>query len=125
MAKATRYFRAKTNSFFTPLKEKENKKQALFRKKNEACFVYNESISIAFSRAFAKNFDCRTYVRRRSFFTKNNFVSLALYQLEDFVFKLTPTPVGVFVFIWSLLRDHERPISSFCFPFRVVIPYFF
>ena len=51
-------------------------------------FIYKELISFVFSRAFAKNFDCRTYVRRRSFFTKNNFVSLALYQLEDFVFKL-------------------------------------
>ena len=43
--------------------------------------LYKELISFVFSRAFAKNFDCRTYVRRRSFFTKNNFVSLALFLI--------------------------------------------
>ncbi len=47
--------------------------------KREALFTYIRNLNfIIFSSTFTKNFDCRRFLRRRSFFVKNNFVSLPL-----------------------------------------------
>ena len=59
------------------------KKNSASRKIGKQSYFFIRYLNfIVFSRALKKNFDCPTLVGRRSFFFKNNFVSLGLSGLQ-------------------------------------------
>ena len=73
---------------------------------------YKELLNfIVFSRILKKNFDCCTFVQRRSFFSKNSLIYLGLFQFADFVCK----PKGASI---------TKHLSSLCL-FLFLYVYFF
>ena len=65
------------------LERKIIKKNSASRKIGKQSYFFIRYLNfIVFSRALKKNFDCPTLVGRRSFFFKNNFVSLGLPGLQ-------------------------------------------
>ena len=80
--------RPKTNSFFTPLKEIIIQKSSFILTLKLDCFCIRNENFYCICKGFHEKLDCLTLVSLRSFFVKNNFVSLSLSQFADFVCKL-------------------------------------
>ena len=67
--------------------DNQEKNQASFEIRSLISIIRNENFYCIF-KDFDKKLNCRTIVRRRSFFIKNNFVSLSPVYFSDFVSKI-------------------------------------
>ena len=65
-------------------------------------------------KGFHEKLDYLTFVSRRSFFVKNNFVCLSLLQFADFVCKLKPSQKAMVFFIISKKVKKQTIINNSC-----------